>query len=58
MALDRVSTSGAALAALLASLATSPSDVDGFILGDCHPGYCKAHLLNAAHLHALVPAQK
>ncbi len=43
MALDRVSTSGAALAALLTSLATSPSDVDGFILGDCHPGYCTAH---------------
>ncbi len=33
MALDSVTTSGAALAALLASLASSPDDVDGFILG-------------------------
>lgn len=34
MALDAVSTSGATLAALLTSLATAPSDVDGFILGN------------------------
>jgi hypothetical protein len=34
MALNGVSVSGATIAAWLTSLATSPADADGFILGE------------------------